>query len=150
MRQASERSNAVDCGSTTAIIAIRATKNSCSATKATPTRANQRNSGSIYLDVRRVSSVSSRVNLKRDTTRIWSALRRILIEGAKWPGETGDHLGPPVQRGIARGVDDFRCQHLAIEVDGDHHGQFAVELACPPAVGKLSVPLSSIERRRLS
>src|SRR6218665_2221613 len=68
-----------------------------------------------------VSSVCSRVNLKRATIAIWSAFLRICA--SKAPN------GPaPRPIGVARALHDFGGQHLAVVVDGDDHRQLAIQL----------------------
>ncbi len=69
------------------------------------------------------------MNLKRDTTAIWSALARMAGPKApKRPGGLGDGLGAVVQQAVARALHDLGGQHAPIVVDGDDHGQLAIEL----------------------
>jgi hypothetical protein len=71
---------------------------------------------------------SSRVKRKRDTTTIWSACRRMASLNrrtsgcARWPRPGGPASGCPRSA-------PPRWPARRRVVDGDHHGQFAVELA---------------------
>ena len=70
-------------------------------------------------------------------------------EAAEGAGAARDGLGAPVQREVAGGFHHFGVQHAAVEVDGDDHGQLAIQLLAGHS-GKFCVPRSSILRRSAS
>ncbi len=105
--------------------------------------------GDVALAViaRWVSSVSSRVNLKRETSTIWSVWRRIAsLNLPKGRLLRTMACGAAVEQGVARALARSRWRARAVVVDGDDHGQLAIELlarrlgevlgaACPRSCG---------------
>ncbi len=64
----------------------------------------------------------------RDHDDLVGLAAHVGTEGAKRARRHGDGLGAAVQRAVARALHDFGVQHPAVVVDGDDHGQLAIEL----------------------